>query len=121
MLLFSRELQVLTELLSREPEDWTRGHYTAKREPCPGCILSKPAPAPAPAPPPAPAPAPAPKIIAPTPRPGDPKSGFKELDASFGNWKSKDDWRVFFEPRPQGVLPGITDVAKGKGKRGLLD
>jgi len=37
--LFSRELQVLDELFSREPEDWAewagsaRDHYTAKREP----------------------------------------------------------------------------------------
>jgi len=39
--LFSRELQALDELFSREPEDWAewagfaRDHSTAKREPSP--------------------------------------------------------------------------------------
>ena len=48
--LFSRELQALDELFSREPEDWAgwagsaRDYHTAKREPSPGNILPKRAP-----------------------------------------------------------------------------
>ena len=54
--LLSRELQALDELFSREPEDWAewagyaRSHYTAKREPFPGNIVSTPDPKPKPAP-----------------------------------------------------------------------
>jgi len=50
--LFSRELQALDELFSRGPEGWAewagsaRDYYTAKREPSPGGMISKPDPKP---------------------------------------------------------------------------
>ena len=52
--MFSRELQALDELLSREPEDWAewagfaRDHFAAKREPSPGGVFSKAKPTPPP-------------------------------------------------------------------------